>query len=181
MSPPRPSIVIVALVFALAAQSTLSLPDDRTKAIRITSDQALRDEKRGVTIYKGNVELDQGSLHISADKITIYRIVEDGDKIIAEGQPATLQQQPEIDKELVHAAAEQIEYYKDEDRLRLKNNAHIKRGGSTVTGETIDYFIDEELVQARSDEAQENSRVEVVIPANTIEESENDSGTSDSK
>lgn len=181
MSPPRPSVLGLALVCSMAAHTAFSLPDDRTKAIHITSDQALRDEKRGLTVYRGNVELDQGSLHISADRITIYRIVEDGDKIIAEGQPATLQQQPDIDEELVRAQAEIIEYYKDEDRVRLKNGAHIQHGDSTVTGETIDYFIAEELVKASSDKTQENSRVEVVIPANTIQDSEGDSGKADGK
>ena len=181
MSPPRPSVLGLALVCSMAAQAAFCLPDDSTKAIHITSDQALRDEKRGITIYRGNVELDQGSLHISANRITIFRIVEDGDKIIAEGQPATLQQQPNIDEELVRAQAEIIEYYKDEDRVRLKNSAHIQRGGSTVTGETIDYFIAKELVKASSDKSQVNSRVEVVIPATTLQDSEGDSGTADSK
>ncbi len=44
--------------------------------------------------------------------------------------------------------------------------------GSTVTGETIDYFITEQRVIAGSDTARADSRVEVIIPAAAAAKSE---------
>ena len=171
-----------ALVFgATLSINVFSLPDDREQPIRITADQALRNEKEGFTVYTGNVEMVQGTLHITANKITIYRIVEEADKIVAKGRPAHLQQQPELEKGLVNAHAEIIEYYKDEARVHLKQNARIEQDGSQVTGDTIDYYVNEQLVKAGSNRSKEDSRVVVVIPAQAIQKSEDSSGTTDSK
>ncbi len=182
MSPLSPSTIISTLLLCLLlSQSVLSLPNDREQAILISADKALRDEKKGLTVYSGNVILDQGSLHISADKVTVYRINAEGDKIVARGHPALVQQKPSEDEELMRAHAEVIEYYKDEDRLRLQTNAQIEQGGSTVKGNIIDYFISQQLVKAGSDKTREDSRVMVVIPANAIEKSEGESGKADGK
>lgn len=168
----HPRVIVLSLLFTFTAQFANSLPGDREQAIHISADKALRDDKKGQTVYSGNVVLDQGSLHISADRITVYRIEEEGDKIVAKGQPALVQQQAEANEELMRAHADIIEYYKGEDRLRLHSNAQIEQGGSTVKGQTIDYFIEQQLVKAVSDKSQEDSRVEVVIPANRLEKNE---------
>ena len=182
MSPPNPSAIASILVLCLAvSQSAQSLPEDREQAIQITADSAMRDEKKGLTIYSGNVVLDQGSLHISADKITVFRINEEGDKIVAMGQPASVQQQPAVDGELMRAHAEVIEYFKAEDRLRLRTSAQIEQGGSTVTGNIIDYYITAQLVKAGSDEAREDSRVTTIIPANKLEKREGESDEAEGK
>lgn len=177
----HPSTIVLTLLFALASQPVFSLPDDRQQAIHISADKALRDEKQGLTVYSGNVVLNQGSLHISADKITVYKIVEEGDKIVAKGNPALVQQQPSVDEDIMRAHAKVIEYYKDEDKLRLQTDAQIEQGGSTVKGKTIDYFITQQLVKAVSDQSQENSRVEVIIPASKLEKQEDNSGKADGK
>lgn len=177
----RPNTILSSLLCLLLSHSALGMPGDREQAIHISADKALRDEKKGLTVYSGNVVLDQGSLHISADRITVFRINEEGDKIVAKGQPALVQQKPSEDEELMRAHADIIEYYKGEDRLRLQSNAQIEQGSSTVTGNTIDYFISKQLVKAGSDTSREDSRVMVVIPANKLEKSEGDSGNTDSK
>ena len=161
--------------------NVFALPEDREQPIRITADQALRNEKEGFTVYSGNVEMVQGTLHITAKKITIYRIVEEADKIVAKGHPARLQQLPEPEKGLVNARAEIIEYYKDEARVHLKQNARIEQDGSKVTDDTIEYYVNEQLVKAGSNRSKEDSRVVVVIPAQAIQKSEDSSGTTDSE
>ncbi|MEM1112034.1 MAG: lipopolysaccharide transport periplasmic protein LptA [Pseudomonadota bacterium] len=173
----RPSPRLFALLCALLVSQVEALPDDRNQPIRITADQALRDEKRGTTVYSGNVVMDQGSLHIEADRITIYRIVEDADKIVAEGDPVYMEQQPEPEKPLMRARARIIEYYKTEDRVHMRKDARIEQDGATVSGNTIDYFIEQQLVKADSLSDQAGDRVEVLIPAGSISESEDSSGT----
>jgi lipopolysaccharide export system protein LptA len=81
----------------------------------------------------------------------------------------------------VNAHAEIIEYYKDEARVHLKQNALIEQDGSKVTGDTIDYYVNEQLVKAGSNRTKENSRVVVVIPAQAIQKSEDSSGATDSE
>ena len=168
-----PSLRFAVASVALLASLAQALPDDREQPIHISADKAIRDEKQGTTVYSGNVVMAQGSLQIEADRITIYRIVEEADKIVAEGKPAHLQQQPEPGKALMHARAGTIEYYKMEDRVHMRDDARIEQDGAIVRGNTIDYFIEEQLVKADSISDQADNRVEVVIPASATREEDN--------
>ena len=53
--------------------------------------------------------------------------------------------------------------------MRLRESAHIEQDGSIVTGDSIDYYITEQLVRADSDKSREDSRVQVVIPAQAVQ------------
>ncbi|MEH6580381.1 MAG: lipopolysaccharide transport periplasmic protein LptA [Halioglobus sp.] len=180
-SQPPKFLAMALMAWAMAINPVMALPDDNQQPIHISADQAVRNEKKGITIYKGNVEMAQGSLHITADKITIYRIVDEADKIVAKGKPAQLRQQPDPQKGLVHARAGMIEYYKAEARVQLSHDAEIEQDGSRVTGETIEYYIDKQLVKALSNSTQDDSRVKVVIPAQNLQKSEDNSGTTASE
>ena len=147
-----------------------ALPGDADQPIRIVTDEAVRDEKTGRTVYSGNVELVQGTIRITADKITVYKIATEGDKIVAEGTPARMQQQPKPDSAIMHAHGNVIEYYRNEERLHLRDNAQVEQGGSTVRGDRIDYFINEQIVKAATDDSGNKRRVEVVIPPRKLEE-----------
>ena len=172
-------LALTAAMFAVPLAT--ALPEDRDQPIRIEADEALRDEKQGFTRYRGNVRMDQGTLRIEADEVTVYHIEQEADKIVARGKPARLQQQPEPEKGLMKARAHTIEYYKNDDRVQLLNNASIEQDGSMVTGDSIEYFISEQRVRADSDPSREDSRVQVVIPAQTIENRDSDSGETDSE
>jgi lipopolysaccharide export system protein LptA len=170
--------LLLTLLTLAQAPELAALETDQTQPIRITADQALRDEKKGVTVYKGHVRMNQGSLQIKADRITIYHDREEADRIIAKGKPASLQQTPDPAKGPMHASARSIEYLRSEDRVLLKGKAYIEQDGSTVTGETIEYFISKQRVKADSDQTREGSRVEVVIPAQQLQQKKEDAGVS---
>jgi lipopolysaccharide export system protein LptA len=164
----------------LPAVLTQALPDDRNQPIHITADKALRDEKKGVTIYSGHVQLVQGSMELEADKLTIYHTSEDAEEIIAEGHPAKMRQQPELDKGIVNAHAEVIHYYRTEERVLLQTDALIDQDGAVVAGNSIEYLIAKQLITAESDKAQPDERVEVVIPPN-VQQKEGSSGATKSE
>lgn len=167
---PGPWVLLLSLLAGWPPLAT-ALPGDREQPIRITADSALRDEKQGFTIYTGSVQLKQGSLQIEAERLTVYHQVEAADRIVAEGNPAHLQEQPEADQRLLHARARVIEYFNSEERVQLRRDASIEQGGSLVTGNSIDYFIAEQRVRANSDGDSGNGRrVEVVIPARVAED-----------
>jgi lipopolysaccharide export system protein LptA len=153
-----------------AAGLCQALPDDRSQPIHISADMALRDEKKGVTVYSGNVQMNQGSMHIEADTLTIYHIEAEADKIVAEGTPARMRQRPDMEKGPVYARALVIEYYQREEKVHLQTQARVEQDGAIVAGDSIDYFIAEELVKADSDGADEGNRVQVVIPPSTSKE-----------
>jgi lipopolysaccharide export system protein LptA len=162
---------LLAAVLVWACGQAVALPDDTEQPIHITTDEALRDEKTGRTVYQGNVELVQGTIKITADRITFYRLENEAERIVAEGSPARMQQQPEPDSPLMHAHGDIIEYFRSEERVQLRENAQVEQDGSTVRGDLIDYFINQQLVKAAA-ESNTNSRVEVVIPPHKLEEGE---------
>ncbi|WP_187276363.1 lipopolysaccharide transport periplasmic protein LptA [Parahaliea maris] len=162
---PLATLLLGALL--LVTESARALPEDRNEPIRISADKALRDEKQGFTVYQGNVTMQQGTLRIDAAKVTVFHQQKEADHIKAEGQPAHMQEQPEAEKGLMHARAEVIEYFKAEERVLLQRNASVEQEGSRVTGDSIEYFIGQQLLRADS-AASSSGRVEVVIPANAL-------------
>ena len=167
MNPSR-LIPALALLLTLLASRGLALPDDRNQAIEITAERALRDEKAGYTVYTGDVILVQGSLRIEAERLTIFHDSEAANRIVATGSPATLSQQPEVDKPLVTARAGRIIYEKTQERVLLREDAMIEQDGAVVSGESIDYFMTEQRVRADAGSDDASDRVQVIIPAEVI-------------
>ncbi len=154
----------LALWGALAPRPGLALPDDRNQPIYIQSDRAERDERKGTTVYTGDVEIDQGSLHISADRVTIAMDGDQVTRIDALGAPAKMHQKPSPEREPVYARATTIQYDVAREILTLIEKAAVTQEGSTVKGERIEYFVQEQRVKASSGSAESGaSRVQMVI------------------
>ncbi|MEK9806960.1 MAG: lipopolysaccharide transport periplasmic protein LptA [Halieaceae bacterium] len=153
----------------LSIESSHALPTDREQPLKIRADSAIRDEALGETRYVGDVELQQGSLVIKADLLTINHAGNTANVVVAEGDPAILSQLPEADGRPVTAQARQIEYYRVEDKIILRDGARIEQDGAIVTGAIIDYLIEAQKVSATSAESDNKNsaakrRVEVTIP-----------------
>lgn len=174
-------VLVGTLAFGLSlfAALTQALPEDRDLPMRITADKAERDDISGVTIYTGNVVLIQGTLKLESEKLTIYHSEEEPSEIIAEGNPARMEQRPEVDKAIMYARAQVITYYKSEERVHLQTDGFVEQDGLVVTGDSIDHFIEKQLTKAISDPNSEG-RVVVVIPPNELK-SKDDSGATKSK
>lgn len=160
---------------ALLGNPAMALPTDRNQAIEITAARAVRDEKAGFTVYSGDVVLEQGSLHIEADRLTVFHNREAADRIVAIGTPATLRQQPELNKGEVTASAGRIVYEKSRERVLLRQAASIEQEGAVVSGESIDYFMAEQRVRADAS-ANDEARVQVIIPPAAIDAAREDDG-----
>lgn len=149
-----------------------ALPGDREQPIAVEADRAVRDEKTAKTVYSGDVRLVQGSLVIEADKLIIFHSQNLAERAVATGEPARMQQQPEIDEAVIHAAARRITYFTAEERVLLEEDAEVEQDGATVRGERIDYLIREQLVRADASDSG-GERVQVVIPPRLANEAEN--------
>ncbi|BFM10792.1 lipopolysaccharide transport periplasmic protein LptA [Simiduia litorea] len=151
-------------LLALTLTSFLSygLPDDRDQPIQIEADKATQDQNKGITIYTGNVQMDQGSIHIVADKIVIHSAEKKVNRIVATGAPAHFQQKPALDKEVIIARGNTLKYEVVKDKLTITENAQVEQDGSIVTGDIINYDIHLALVEAGS-RASNNSRVKMIL------------------
>ncbi len=161
-------ILLMTIASAVIAISPLAiaLPEDSQQPIHISSDSAIRDDKRGLTIYEGDVDITQGTLNIRADKVTIYSDAKQVTKMIALGKPARFKQKPEPEKGDVIAKADTIEYRVTKKIITLTDNASLDQDGSKITGDKIDYDINAARIEAAGSSQPENGngRVNVVIP-----------------
>lgn len=147
-----------------------ALPEDGQQPIEIQAQTALRDEKKGITVYEGDVAIVQGSILIKADKVTIHAQSNRVDKIVCIGTPAHYQQIPNPGDELVIARANTIEYQMNGELIHLITNASLEKAGTTLKGERIDYDLKQEIIKARGD-TQGQQRIRMVIPPSQQKES----------
>jgi len=150
----------------------LALPDDRTQTITIESNSAERDQKTGLTQYQGNVVINQGSLVIEADQVTVYYKDNKVSRIVCLGLPASYQQQAATDGGLIIAKAETIVYLLAEDEINLKSNAVLSRNGTLIKGDSINYDLENETWKAKGNQRGEQKRIQLVIPPSTQEATE---------
>lgn len=161
---------VTLLAAGLKAVDTLALPSDRNQPIYIQSDRAEQDKKKGITIYQGKVQMNQGTLQITADKITIHSINNKMNRIVAKGFPAHFQQIPAEGKKLVVAEGNTIEYLLTKEQLYILERASIKQEGQLMTGERIDYNIKDAVVVAAGDSSDSDQRIHIVIPPQNADE-----------
>ncbi|MFL0797001.1 MAG: lipopolysaccharide transport periplasmic protein LptA [Cellvibrionaceae bacterium] len=164
-------VFLLSVVISLTAVFPISvkaLPGDNLQPIKIQADHARIDEKKGQTVYTGNVSIQQGSIQIQADKVIIESADGKAEKLTAEGKPAHYQQQPQIDKDPVVATANTLKYNLADEILHLITNASVTQEGAVISGARIAYDVANAVVKADSgsqdDNAQQSGRVTVVIP-----------------
>ncbi len=160
----------------------LALPSDREEPISIEADHAQLDDREGVTQYKGDAILIQGTLRITGDIITFfYDENKQLTKAVAEGKRATYQQVHKPGENPVKAKALKMEYYADRQKIYLIGDGYIWQNGDEFTGNYIEYDIDRNLVSANSKpvtvdgETQKKGRVHIIIqPQNTRKQGQSD-------
>ncbi len=129
-----------------------ALQDDAEKPIHITGNAAQIDQMRQTLVYRGNVRIDQGSLRVVADEMTVEYENERVVKIVARGQPARYQQALAADQGHVRANASVIVYHTQDEALDLQGDARLLQHGNELTGEHIRYDIVQGKVDAKADD-----------------------------
>lgn len=141
--------------------SAFGLSNDQDQPIMIEADSVEIDEGKGVSVYQGQVDVKQGSIHITADKVTVYRKEKKTDRVHAVGEPVHFQQK--TDKgELVKGKAKQVEYQVSSDNLTLTGEALLTQGKDHFSSDRIIYDRKNALVKAGA-KAQGSGRVRITI------------------
>ncbi len=165
---PFKSVTLWGLVLlGCCAPHVYGLTTDRLQAITTHSDEAEHDESQGTFTYAGNVVMQQGSMRINADKVVIYYEKDKVSKIIAQGAPARYEQKPNQREGLVVAKANTLEYDIGAETLRLIDGASLQQEGTSLSGNFINYDVKKSVVKAGGS-ADDNQRVRMVIPANSL-------------
>jgi lipopolysaccharide export system protein LptA len=158
------SRLIRFLFFALVSVPPLAtaLESDRQQPIHVRADRMEVDNRKGMSSYRGNVTLEQGSLYMSADLLVVYRATQGLDRIEAEGRPVRFRQRPDGAAADVEGEAQRLEYHAAGDRLLLQGGASVRQGGDRFSGERIEYDTMLSRVQA-SGQDNGDGRVHAII------------------
>lgn len=147
-----------------------ALPSDREKPINIEADHAQMDDQEGVTQYKGDAILTQGTLKITGDIITFYyNENKQLTKAVAVGKLATYQQVHKPGESPVKAKAIRMEYYADKQKIYLIGEGHVWQNGDEFIGNRIEYDIAKNVVSANSapvnvgGETHDSGRIHMII------------------
>ncbi len=155
-----PQKLLAALLLLVTPVATWGLDTNRSQPIHIEADRATLSEEGNKSIYEGNVQLRQGTLHLQGDHMTVLLTDKQVDKIILTGKPASLQQkQGNTDQ---HAEADNIEYSASEERVILLGNARVwQTGAEEFRSERIVFNLKDNTVNAGSKNSQD--RVQITI------------------
>jgi lipopolysaccharide export system protein LptA len=128
----------------------LALPEDADQPIHIRADNAEIDQDQQLVIYRGQVQVDQGTLRVNADEMTVEYRDQKVVRITATGNPAHYQQQIEVNEDQVKARSSTIVYHTQDERLNLVGDAYLSQKGNEITGDEITYDIVAGKVDAHS-------------------------------
>ena len=159
---PLPSFVLlISLLFIVGANPAWALSSDRSQTIKILADELEIDETRHISIYQGNVDMRQGSLHIVADRI-VFHFTEQNDIEWLEitGTPATLNQLNN-NNEPVTGTALNINYFESKSIIELLGDAEFKSSLDTINSNKIKVNTETDALQAGGKKP--NERVEMLI------------------
>lgn len=145
---------------ALIPLHSSALPEDSEQPIHIRADNAEIDNKSKRVIYRGSVQVDQGTLRVTADEMTVEYQDQKVVRIVAIGEPARYKQQLDAEDEMVNADASTITYYTQDERVDLQGDASLEQEGNTITGDFIRYDIVDGKIDAT---AEGNNRIEMEL------------------
>ena len=155
--------LMALLLIPVVAQA---LPDDRQQPINISSDTADVDTKEGISVYRGDVVVTQGTTQITGDIVTVYTSGREVSQVIAVGEQrlAYYEEQQSDDLGTVKAWGETIRYDVNEGQIELIKEARLTQKGDIFTGEKIDYNLTQQTVNARGASKQgAGGRVQMVL------------------
>ena len=142
----RTDVVLRAMRWPLAAvllaggAGVEALSTDSAQPIDIVADRAEHDNPRRVAIYRGNVVIDQGSLHITGDTVTVvFDGHDDVAKMITVGVPAHFRQLTDGDASHRKAWARRMEYFPGYDLIVLFGEARYEKDGNDITADRLVY------------------------------------------
>lgn len=161
----RAATLLPALGLSLAIGSGVTSPAfaakaDRNEPIKVQADKKVTRYKEGTSVYTGDVVIDQGSLHATGQRATLY--LEDGQLVraVLEGHPATFRERDEQGN-LVEGKANEADYRTANGNVILTGDAWLKRTGDEIRSDRITYDLDTEVVEAG--ESGGDARVEMTL------------------
>lgn len=159
-------IVLIGLVISTSSAMLVAKRSDQDQPIRILTDSATANPGAKQIELIGNIDIQQGSLLIRANKVTyIQTKSEKYITINAHGNPASFQQllnskNKQGKNQLAKARANHITYNSKTGNIDMQGEAYLNINGNEMFGDKINYSTTTEKYTVRSEK---NKRVSVVL------------------
>ncbi|MEW5792005.1 MAG: lipopolysaccharide transport periplasmic protein LptA [Pseudomonadota bacterium] len=140
----------VGLILACLAGGTgtaLAAPQSRVgnAPIQVSADRLLVEDKQNRATYSGNVEVKQGDLTITAQKVVIQANARTVERVVATGNPVRLNQ---LNR---RGEGRQLVYEPQRQVITLSGNAHVWQDQNEVMGERIVYYVQQQRTEVSSE------------------------------
>jgi lipopolysaccharide export system protein LptA len=130
----------LTLTLALAARPALALKEDEQQPMLIEADRVELDEAKSTSTYIGSVQVDQGSMRLVADHVTvIHRPDRRVKTIVGLGAPVKFKQLLDGDQGEVQAFAKRMDFDADKNELTLIDDAILIQGEDRISSNRIVY------------------------------------------
>jgi lipopolysaccharide export system protein LptA len=133
---------IFLFILLIHTMSVYALSDDRLKNVHIVADSGVYNYKTGINVYEGHVKIDQGTTHVTADRITTKNNAKHQiQEAIAYGieHLAHYWTLPNPDEAVMHAYAKVIKFYPLESNVTLEKNVFVSQGKNNFRGQLVHY------------------------------------------
>ena len=157
------------LLLALYSAGVYALDTDSDQPIIIDSDRATYDDVKAISTYTGNVISIQGSIKVDSDKLVVYFVDGEADKMVFTGNKAKFKQTPNVGAKDITGEALTGEYYPKKNLLILIDKATVWRETGMYSSDFIEYDLRTSLVKAGEKESA-SKRVHVVLQPNDKEQ-----------
>ncbi|WP_346798895.1 lipopolysaccharide transport periplasmic protein LptA [Halomonas sp. Bachu 37] len=149
---PTITAAILASTLLTGGLPTLAFAQSSQAPIEVEADRLDLDQRAGTAVYAGNVEIRQGEMRLKGDRVQIQRNDEgELSRATATGERAYLRHQIEGQPSPMEGWARNIVFHVAEQRVVLIDQAELNQQDDHFEGGYLEYFIDRQVVQARSE------------------------------
>jgi lipopolysaccharide export system protein LptA len=150
------------VLLAMYSAGIYALESDGNQPIVIDSNTATYDDAKAISTYTGNVVSIQGSIRVNSDKLVVYFINGEADKLVFTGNLAKFKQTPNEGAQDITGEALTGEFYPKKNLLILIDKATVWRETGAYSSDFIEYDLKTSLVKAGEKESA-GKRVHVVL------------------
>jgi len=134
--------ILICTIITVSLQTVSALDSDSKEKVNIVADSVIYNYKSGIDVYEGHIRIDQGTTHITADRLVTKKnerhMIQEATAygLLNLAQYWTV---PKIGEPELHARAKIIKFYPIESNISLEQNAHVIQGENSFQGEFIHY------------------------------------------
>jgi lipopolysaccharide export system protein LptA len=154
-----------------------ALQSDRQQPLEVNANSTDGMLGDGITTLRGDVEIRQGTLLITADEAEVSKVDGRVNSVTFRGQPATLEQEIE-EQGRVRATASEIAYQVANGLVTLTGNADVIHPQYQISGETLTYDLNVQHFEGSADH-EGNGRIHIRLDPEVIDENLQDAESKD--